>query len=169
MLNTIFKRLIGFPSLENASLTTRMPSKDEYQRYTILKDLHIDKSHMIALIYFLRTGSLSKDKIPLAQEAALTLGGFDLLDNYIIDQQQIHEKSSQVSNLPTCPGDDTNNDYSWTLVYLGTYPSQEEKRIEYCDKGWSASGKTIQVSGDQHEKETFMYYRKPLNDVGEHY
>lgn len=162
-MNTIFKKLIGFPEDDTSSLTTHTPSKDKACRYTILKDLNINKPQMLALIDFLRTGCLSKENIPLAQETAITLGGFDCLDQYIIDRQQIHEKNSQ-KYLPVCPEEDVNHRYVWTLVNLRGYPLQEEKRLEYCVKGWSASGKTVTITNDNKE-EAFMYYKKMREDT----
>ncbi len=97
-----FPRLLGFAAADG--LTTAFPSRDEYGRYTILRQLGMDKADFLQLLQFTRTQDLEKKhELDGARRAALLLGGLPALDAYRLPYN------------PMTPQQDLQHRYVWSV------------------------------------------------------
>lgn len=100
--NGVFPRLLGFDTEDG--LTTTYPSRDEYGRFTILRQLGVSKGDFLHLLQFTRTGHLDKFELEGARRAALLLGGLPALDAYTLPYN------------PVTPEDDVHHTYEWMVT-----------------------------------------------------
>ena len=139
-MNNIVKKLLG---LNEDLLTTKEPSKNPDGEYLIFYDLNIDYKYFMLLISFLRTNYLKDSHFEQVQETANILGGFESLDNYIID----FYKKPIIYN-PKTPEEDIKNEYLWVLLdFFCNYPHVVDERTNYIENDWYMTGEKLVING----------------------
>jgi len=149
-MNNIVKRLLGLNDKED-DLTTSEPSKNSDGEYLIFYNLNINYKYFMFLISFLKTNFLKEIYFEQVQEVANILGGFESLDNYIIN----FYKKPIIYN-PKTPKEDIKNEYIWLLLDFNcAYPQIIEERKNYLDNGWYTTGEKIVI-----DEKTLFYCKK---------
>lgn len=147
-MNTVTHRLLGLNT--DDELSTQEPSRDQNGAYTIFELLGIFKEHFIHLIYFLRIGRLDKEYHDHAMQAAIALGGFTALDEYIKEERRV------ISYPPKQPKDDIHCDYDWAVLSM----LNEREINNIREKGFICTGIVAEVN--HHVPHT--YYRKLIKN-----
>ena len=110
--NGVLPRLLGCPMADG--LTTPLPSRDSFGRYTVLRHLGMRHEDFLLLLQFLRTHDLTAMELPLARRAALLLGGVEALDRY---------RPPSLPYNPVCPEQDVQRRFVWTVILDSLVPS----------------------------------------------
>ena len=146
-MNHITHRLLGLNTDDD--LTTDNPSRDESGAYTIFDELGISWESMHHLICFLRMNQLDKNFHNSAMQAAISLGGFKELDQYILSS------TATIYYPPKHPNDDYKSEYEWMII-----SALDENIInDSRNKGFICTG----IQAECNNPNPYVYYRKRIN------
>lgn len=139
--NGVFPRLLGFAM--DDGLTTPVPSMDKKGRFTILRELGMQKSDFMALLQLLRTQDIWPEALEGARRAALLVGGVSAVDTYVCKPPALPLPN------PMEPGEDHEQAYQWAVMVDSAI-----KDSPLLADGWTVAGKA----------EIYRYYMRRRYD-----